>query len=106
MTPLNLECLDHGISPSVVQRFDPVTGNYCLPADPIESIVEPQIHTAHFTASPSRPSSPHPPRSPTIRGGRRSSWSAGSDSGNLIVGEPTWLTSDFIKNHPDWDYED
>jgi hypothetical protein len=30
----------------------------------------------------------------------------GSDTSNLVVGEPTWLTSDFIKNHPDWDYED
>jgi hypothetical protein len=102
---IDLECLNHGISPSVVQRFDPVTSHYCLPADTIEAIVEPQIHTAHFMGSPSRPSSPHPPHSPSICGGRRSSWSASSDTGNLVVSEPTWLNSDFIKNHPDWDYK-
>jgi hypothetical protein len=75
---IDLKCLDHSISPSVVQRFDPVTSN-CLPTDTIESIVEPQIHTAHFIASPSHSSSPHPPHSPTIHGERRSSWIACSD---------------------------
>jgi hypothetical protein len=70
---IDLECLDHGISLSVIQSFDPVTGNDCLPADPIESIVEPQIHTAHFTAYLSHPSLPHPHCSPTICGGRHSS---------------------------------
>jgi hypothetical protein len=103
---IDLECLDRRISPSVIQSIDSVTSNYCLPADPIVSIVEPQIYAAHFMAYPSRPSSPHPHCSPTIRGGRRSSWSTGSDTGNLIISEPTWLTSNFIKNHPDWDYED